>query len=59
MQQLCMSSHQSGIVKGELMEMFVEAATSEATEVKCLVIGSVLMLFNKASSQDKLEVWNF
>lgn len=40
------------------MEMSVDTATSEGTEV--LVIGSGLMLLNKDSSQeDKLEVWNF
>jgi len=36
-------------MKGELMEMFMEAATSEGIEVMCLVIGSGLM-FNKANS---------
>ena len=56
--QLCTPIHQSRTMKGELMEIFMETATSEATEV--LVIGSGLMLFCKDSSQeDKLEVWNF
>lgn len=41
--QLCMSSFQGGTMKSDLVKMFVEAATSEGTEVKCLVIHSVLI----------------
>lgn len=41
--QLCMSSFQGGSMKGELMQMFVEAATCEGTEVKCLVIHSMMI----------------
>lgn len=41
--QLWMSSFQGGTMKSELMQIFVDAATSERTEVKCLVIHSVLI----------------